>query len=373
MAAEPHDADRHEVHDEHHERHHERHDAIREQLRFHQARTRPIEALLLMLLAVERPHDRKAHEHLARHKIHAVDELLHDLELRHGDLDEHHEDKRDREHGDDDDPTHREVGARDHDDAANCENGRVENHAQQHHGDHLDLLDIVGPTRNQRRRAKRLNFSIREGDDLVEKPPAQGSSHLRRSSRREEANYNCDDHAERGEHEHLGARGEEIVHLHGIHVDAELLVFRPRRGNTLLRDERVRHVAHRLARLIEHGHHIVFAHEPGIERCFHLVEVEIGNLVGIVDDGERKRHRLVEVLSLLIARLGEGIIPACSLVVRLGEELLVGFGQHHLHEVVGALGKLRCGRVLHARLLDSHVDNVGGVSRKRQVAECLHS
>ena len=186
MAAEPHDADRHKVHDEHHKRHHERHDAVREQLRFHQARARLVEAILLMLLAVERPHDRKAHEHLARHEVHAVDQLLHDLELRHGDLDEHHEDERDREHGDDDDQTHREVGARDHDDAADCEDGRVENHAQQHHGDHLDLLDIVGPTRNQRRRAKRLNFSIREGDDLVEKPPAQGSSHLRRSSRREE-------------------------------------------------------------------------------------------------------------------------------------------------------------------------------------------
>ena len=140
-----------------------------------------------------------------------------------------------------------------------------------------------------------------------------------------------------------------------------------------MRDKRVRHIAQRLTRLIEHGGHVIFTHKPGIKRRFHLVEVKIGNLVGIVDDGERKRHRLVEVLSLLIARLGEGIIPACSLVVRLGEELLVGFGQHHLHEVVGALGKLRCGRVLHARLLDSHIDDVGGVSWKRQVAECLHS
>ena len=373
MAAEPHDADRHKVHDEHHKRHHERHDAVREQLRFHQARARLVEAILLMLLAVERPHDRKAHEHLARHEVHAVDQLLHDLELRHGDLDEHHEDERNREDGDDDDPAHREVGARDHDDAADCEDGRVENHAQQHHGDHLDLLDIVGPTRNQRRRAKRLNFSIGEGDDLVEKPPTQGSSHLRRSSRREEADCNRDDHSERGEHEHLGARGEKIVHLHGIHVDAELLVFRPSGGDALLCDERVRHVTHRLTRLIEHGHHIVFAHKPGIERRFHLVEVKVGNLVGIVDGGERKRHCLVEVLSLPIPRLREGVVPACGLVVRLSEELLVGFGQHHLHEVVGALGKLRCGRVLHARLLDSHIDDVGGVSRKRQVAECLHS
>ena len=218
-----------------------------------------------------------------------------------------------------------------------------------------------------------MNLGVGEGDNLVEKPPAQRSAHLRRGSRREETDCDCHDHAERGEREHLGACGEKVVHLHGIHVDAELLVFRPRCGDALLRDERVRHVAHRLARLVEHGHHIVFAHEPGIERCFHLIKIKVGNLVGIVDDGERKRHRLVEVLSLLIARLGEGIIPACSLVVRLGEELLVGFGQHHLHEVVGALGKLRCGRVLHARLLDSHVDNVGGVSRKRQVAECLHS
>ena len=172
VAAEPHDANRHEIHDEHHERHHERHDAVREKLRFHQARARLVEALLLMLLAVERPHDRKAHEHLARYKVHEVDQLLHNLELRHGDLDEHHKDERDCEHGDDDDPAHREVGARNHDDAAYCEDGRIENHAQQHHGNHLHLLDIVSPARDQRRRAKRLNLSVGEGDDLVEKPPA---------------------------------------------------------------------------------------------------------------------------------------------------------------------------------------------------------
>ena len=34
-------------------------------------------------------------------------------------------------------------------------------------------------------------------------------------------------HAERGEHEHLGAREEEIVHLHGIHVDTQLLSDHP--------------------------------------------------------------------------------------------------------------------------------------------------
>ena len=218
-----------------------------------------------------------------------------------------------------------------------------------------------------------MNFGVGEGDDLVEKPPAQGSSYLRRSSRREETDCNRDDHSKRGEHEHLGARGEKVVHLHSVHVDTELLVFCPRRGDALLRDERVIHIAQRLARLIEHGHHIVFAHEPGIERCFHLVEVEIGNLVGIVDDGERKRHCLVKVLSLLIPRLREGVVPACGLVVRIGEKLLVGFGQHHLYEVVGARRQLRSRRMLHARLLDSHIDDVGGVPRKRQVAECLHS
>ena len=171
-----------------------------------------------------------------------------------------------------------------------------------------------------------MNLGVGEGDDLVEKPPAQRSTDLCRGSRREEADCDCHDHAERGEHEHLGAREEEIVHLHGVHVDTQLLVFRSSCGDALLRDKRIRHIAQRLTRLIEHGHHVVFAHKPGIERCFHLVKVEIGNLVGIVDDRERKRHRLVKVLPLIISHLGEGIVSACGLVVRLGEELLVRFG-----------------------------------------------
>ena len=64
VAAEPNDGDRHQIHNEHHERHHERHDAIREQLRFHEAQICFVETLFLMGLAAERAHHRDACKNL---------------------------------------------------------------------------------------------------------------------------------------------------------------------------------------------------------------------------------------------------------------------------------------------------------------------
>ena len=64
VAAEPNDGDRHQIHNEHHERHHERHDAVREQLRFHEAQVCFVETLFLMGLAAERAHHRDACKNL---------------------------------------------------------------------------------------------------------------------------------------------------------------------------------------------------------------------------------------------------------------------------------------------------------------------
>ena len=88
---------------------------------------------------------------------------------------------------------------------------------------------------------------------------------------------------------------------------------------------------------------------------------------------QRQRHGAVELRAVFAAGIGEVVRAVGVLRVGVGEGLLIGFGQHHGHQVVRALGKLRCGHVLDALLLDTHVDDIGRVVRQRQVARRLHA
>ena len=373
VATEPDNAHRHQVHDEHHERHHEGHHAISEQLRLHQARVRLIEARLLVLLAAERADDRQAREQLARHQVHPVDELLHDLELRHGRLHEHAHDHRDGGNRRDDDPAHGQVGARDHDDAADSQDRRVEHHAQQHDGDHLHELHVVGAARDQRCGAERLDLGIGEADNLVEQAFAQAASHLGRRARRQKAHHDGDDHAERSKAEHLRAGCRQIVHLHGVKVVAQLLILGTSGGQTLLRDKGIGHIAHRSAHAVEHGLDVVFADHALVVRGFHLVKVQLGDLVGIAGHRHGKRHGVVERGAITLAGFRQRIRAVFVLRISVGEHLLLGFGKHHGHQVMGAPGKLLGGNVLHALLLDTRIHDIGGVVGQGQVARSLHT
>ena len=86
-----------------------------------------------------------------------------------------------------------------------------------------------------------------------------------------------------------------------------------------------------------------------------------------MDGHKRQRHHAVERIDLLLPLLVEAVRALGSLVVGIAERLLVAFGQHHGDEVVGAGRHLVDGDVLHAGLLDAHVDDLRGVAGKRQV------
>ena len=326
-----------------------------------------------MLLAAERADDRQAREQLARHQVHPVDELLHDLELRHGHLHEHAHDHRDSGNRGNDDPAHGQVGARNHDDAADGQDGRVQHHAQQHDGDHLHELHVVGAARDQRCGAERLDLGIREADHLVEQALAQVAAHLGRRARRQKAHHDGDCHAERGKAEHLRAGCRQVVHLHGIKVVAQLLILGTSGGQTLLRDKGIGHIAHGSARAIEHGLDVVFADHALIVRGFHLVKVQLGDLVGIAGHRHGKRHGVIEGGAVTLAGFRQRIRAVFVLRISVGEHLLIGFGKHHGHQVMGAPGKLLGGHVLHALLLDTRIDDVGGVVGQGQVARSLHT
>ena len=318
VAAEPNNGDGHQVHNEHHERHHERHNAVREQLRFHETQIRFVETLFFVRFAAERAHHGNARENLTRHEVHAVDELLHDFELRHRHFHEEQHHHGNGEHGGHDDPAHREVRAGDHDNAADGQNGSVQNHAQHHDRHHLHLLHVIGAARDERGGREVLDFSVRERQHTLEQAASQAGADFCRRATRDEAHDYGDDHAERGEAEHFATRGEQVIHLHGVQVATELLVFGLGGGNRLLAHDGIGHVAHLRLRFIEHGLNVRFLHHAGVVSGFQLVKVHAG-LVGVMHCNKRHGHGIVELRTMLAAEVGELVSAVGLLGVGIGK------------------------------------------------------
>ena len=141
----------------------------------------------------------------------------------------------------------------------------------------------------------------------------------------------------------------------------------------MLRDKGIGHIAHGFARAIEHGLDVVFADHALIVRGFHLFKVQLGDLIGIAGHRHGKRHDVVEGGAVALSGFRQRIRAVFVLRISVGEHLLFGFGKHHGHQVMGAFGELLGGHVLHALLLDTRIDDVGGVIRQSQVACSLHA
>ena len=141
----------------------------------------------------------------------------------------------------------------------------------------------------------------------------------------------------------------------------------------MLRDKGIGHIAHGSARAVEHGLDVVFADHALIIRGFHLVKVKLGDLIGIAGHRHGKRHSVIEGGAVTLAGFRQRIRAVFVLRISVGEHLLIGFGKHHGHQVMGAPGKLLGGHVLHALLLDTRIDDVGGVVGQGQVARSLHT
>ena len=90
--------------------------------------------------------------------------------------------------------------------------------------------------------------------------------------------------------------------------------------------------------MVEHGQDVVLADHAGVIGSFRLVKIKIGNLIGVVHHRQRQRHGTVELRAVFAAGIGEIVRAVGVLRVGVGEGLLVGFGQHHGHQVVRALG-----------------------------------
>ena len=218
-----------------------------------------------------------------------------------------------------------------------------------------------------------MNLGIGEVHHLVEQALAQVAAHLGRRARCQKAHHDSDDHAERGKAEHLRTGCHQVVHLHGVKVVAQLLVLGASCSQTLLRDKGIGHIAHGFARAIEHGLDVGLPDHALVVCGFHLVKVQLGDLIGIAGHRHGQGHGAIERRTIALAGLRQRICAIFVLRISVSEHLLIGLGEHHGHQVMGALGELFGRDVLHALLLDTRIDDVGGEVGQRQVACRLHA
>ena len=128
---------------------------------------------LLVPLAVKRADDRQTGQHLAADEVDVVHALLHGAKLRHGDLHEHADEQQHRRDGQRDDPAEAGSGARDHDNAAEADDRRIEHDAHDQHAHRLDLRDVVRGARDERGRRELVHLGGRERQHLAEHLRAQ--------------------------------------------------------------------------------------------------------------------------------------------------------------------------------------------------------
>ena len=124
--------------------------------------------------------------------------------------------------------------------------------------------------------------------------------------------------------------------------------------------------------LVQHIEDLLLVDSAGLVGLHHLAEVEVGDLAGIMDGNQRQGHHAVELLLLLLALVVELVRAVVRLGVSVAERLLVVDRKHHSDLVMGLGRHLVGGRMLHAGLLDAHIDDIGRVVRQRQVGERLH-
>jgi hypothetical protein len=171
VRSEPHDRRAGEVDEQVDQREHRRHQAPRPQAHGGELGVGGAEALGLLGLPDEGPHHADAGDLLPQDPVDAVDALLHQLEggdhLGHDDP-EHDGGERDG-HQQHDRQAH--VLPQGHDDPDGDGDRGADGHRAHHDDQHLDLLDVVGDPRDQRRCSERRHLSGREVGHLVEEVP----------------------------------------------------------------------------------------------------------------------------------------------------------------------------------------------------------
>ena len=117
------------------------------------------------------------------------------------------------------------------DDAADADDGRVEDHAHHHDDHHLDLGDVVGGAGDQRGGGEFVEFGAGEALHLLEDIPAQVARQAGGRAGGEEADRDGAGDREQGQQQHQEAGVQDVVGLElaGIHAQGGVLGLDRRR------------------------------------------------------------------------------------------------------------------------------------------------
>ncbi|GAA3161333.1 hypothetical protein GCM10020255_044600 [Rhodococcus baikonurensis] len=211
MATEPDDRDAGDVADQHYEREHQCHEAADAEGRLRQFAIGVAETLDLVRFPHECSDNPDARDLFAKNTVDGVETALHDPETGHhpGDQ-ETHRDHEERD-ADAEDPGQIQVLPQSHDDAADAHDRRHDEDGATHHDHHLNLLDVVGVSGDQRRRAEVADFPGRERPDLMQHRRSQVASDAHGDSRTEEDGTHRAEDLRQRDHEHHPAGGEDVA------------------------------------------------------------------------------------------------------------------------------------------------------------------
>ena len=278
MCTEPYDSDGQHVHNHHHTRHHKGHNAVGEQGCFGQFLIRTVEALFLFVLSSERTDDRESGQDFTRYEVDVVNQFLHQLKFRHRKGDKQHHVSENDDDRKNNDPFH--TGSRFHDfqHTADAKDRSVGNHSQHHDGDHLDLLDIVRASGNQRCGGELIHLRIGESDNPFEYFFAQIAADSGADAGGKQSDENSYHTHQECHADHLEACSQKVRFLNLVYIEARRFVC----GNCIRNAHRFyQGASHRIKRFfhaVAHREHGVFIHLSALEhRCKDWTDIHTGD------------------------------------------------------------------------------------------------
>ena len=150
MGSIPHNKNRNTVHYQHHDRHHKGHGAVNKQVCPGQIPVGAVKPLFFMFLCAEGADYRQSGQNLTGNEIQFIYKILENLKFRHGHNKEHQDYQRDQDYGKSNNPGHGHICLEHLNNSAYGQNRRIEHNPQKHYRKQLNLLDIIGASRNQR-------------------------------------------------------------------------------------------------------------------------------------------------------------------------------------------------------------------------------
>ena len=373
MSADPNNQNRNAVHDKHHHRQHKGHRAVGKQLGLKQILVCLIKALFLVLFPTECANRHNAGQHFTGDQIQAVYQLLHDFKFRHRNAGQRADARHHDNNGENNRPAHAGAGLDYHDNAADCDNRRVQHHAQQHDRHHLNLLNIIGGARNQRRCREFFHLCIGKLHDLLVNGSTQIASDFRRGDGCNQADQNRRDCHNHSHEQHFSADGKQIGIAHLIQVNALCLIFCGHIIDGDFRQKGVCHVSHFGKRFIHLRNQLFFGHCAGGHRRFDLLRCSLGLVAAahLIHRGFRLAQNIVERLTVCI-------VPQCPnagyirLCIRLLHCLCVSIRHKQLQRLQTVRAHGIHHAVCNAALLQADIQDVAGVRRQRQITVRLY-